>query len=112
MIFTTVSTSWYLFFSSFVPSLASDCKKVKSWCMLSRNRLCLLDGKIRGKSPDHVFDLNYFESMLHTVIFQASVLSFFLSCRSAPKKFFSLCCSVFLSLCPCLSFHSFANLKL
>ena len=27
MIFTTVETSLYLYFSSFVPSLASDCKK-------------------------------------------------------------------------------------
>ena len=37
---------------------------------------------------------------------------FYLSCRSTSKKFFSLCCSVFLSFCPYLSFHSFANLKL
>jgi len=27
MIVTTVATSLYLYFSSFVPSLASDCKK-------------------------------------------------------------------------------------
>ena len=27
MIFTTVATSLYLYFSSFVPNLASDCKK-------------------------------------------------------------------------------------
>src|SRR4051812_46899541 len=59
MIVTTVETSLYLYFSSFVPSLALDCKKVKSWCMLSRNRLCLLDGKLRDKLPDHLFDLNF-----------------------------------------------------
>src|SRR3954469_2234441 len=113
LIITTVATSLYLYFSSFVPSLASDCKKVKSWCMLSRNRFCLLDGKIRDKSPDHLFDLNFFNSILHTIVFQASVLSYFdLSCRSAYKKFFSLCCHVFLSFCPCFSFSSFANLKL
>src|SRR3954463_14449833 len=29
MIVTTVATSLYLYFSSFVPSLASDCKKVQ-----------------------------------------------------------------------------------
>src|SRR4051812_28433280 len=44
--------------------------------MLSRNRFRLLDGKIRDKSPDHIFDLNCFDSMLHTIIFQASVLSY------------------------------------
>ena len=37
---------------------------------------------------------------------------FYLSCRSTSKKFFSLYCSVFLSFCPCFSFHSFAILKL
>src|SRR4051812_656180 len=57
--------------------------------MLSRNRLSLLDGKIHDKSPDHLFDLNFFDSMLHTIVFQASVQSFFdFSCRSALKKFF------------------------
>src|SRR3954463_41247 len=81
--------------------------------MLSRNRFCLLDGKIHDKSPDHHFDLNLFESMIHTINFQEYVQSFFaLSCRSASKKFFSLCCSIFLSFCPCFYFRSFANLKL
>src|SRR3954470_19345937 len=72
MIVTTVTTSLYLYFSSFVPSLASDCRKVKSWYMLSRNRFCLLDGKNRKKSPDHLFDINFFDSMLHEISFQAS----------------------------------------
>ena len=76
MIVTTVATSLYLYFSSFVPSLASDCKKVQSWSMLSRNRLSLLDGKIRDKSPDHLFDLNFFGSVLHAITFQTSVHSF------------------------------------
>src|SRR3954466_15852436 len=75
MIVTTVATSLYLYFSSFVPSLASDCKKVESWFLLSRNRLCLLDGKILNKSPDHLFGLNCFYNMLHTIVFQASVKS-------------------------------------
>src|SRR3954471_24807711 len=75
MIVTTVATSLYLYFSSFVPSLASDCKKIKSWYMLSRNRFCLLDGKIHDKSPYHIFDLNIYDSMIHAIIFQASVLS-------------------------------------
>src|SRR4051812_46239374 len=74
--------------------------------MLSRNRFCLLDGKIRDKSRDSLFYLIYFDSMLHTIIFQAFVLT------SASKKFFSLCCYVFLSFCPRFSFRGFANLKL
>ena len=63
-------------FSSFVTSLASDCKKFKSCDMLSRNTFCLLDGKIPHKSPDHLFDLNCFDSMIHTITFRAFPLSF------------------------------------
>src|ERR1044072_8923678 len=73
MFVTTVATSLYLYLSSFVPSLASYCKKFKSWCLLSRNRFCLLDEKIRDKSPDHLFDLNIFYSMIHTISLLASV---------------------------------------
>src|SRR3954470_11732671 len=111
MIVTTVETSLYLYFSSFVPSLASDCKKVKSWCMLSRNRFCLLDGKILDKSPDHLFDLIFLQHAPYDYISGICSELFDLSCRSATKKFVSLCCSVFLSFCPYLSFLSFANLK-
>ena len=46
--------------------------------MLSRNRFCLLDGKIPHKSPDHLFYLNFFDSMLYIISFLASVLSFFI----------------------------------
>src|SRR3954471_12219352 len=80
--------------------------------MLSRNRFCLLDGKNRDKSPDHLFDLNFFDSMLHTIVFQAPFKFYDLSCISASKKFPFLCCSVFLSFCPGFSFRSFAILKL
>src|SRR4051812_29399266 len=31
----------------------------------------------------------------------------YLCCRSAYKKFFSLCCPIFLSFCPCFPFGSF-----
>ena len=54
--------------------------------MLSRNIFCLLDGKIRDKSPDNLFDLNCFDSMLHTIIFQAYVLSFFIRVVEVPRK--------------------------
>ena len=72
--------------------------------MLSRNRFCLLDGKIRDKSPDHLFDLNYFDSMLHTITFQAYVQSFLIWVAEVPRKnylfsvvlFFSASAPVFL----------------
>src|SRR3954463_16129071 len=65
--------------------------------MLSRNRLCLLDGKIHDKSPDHLFDLNCFESMLHTIVFQASVQSFLISVAEVPLKNYFLCVILFFS---------------
>ena len=79
MLVTTVATSLYLYFQALCQVLASDCKKMfKSCDMLSRNRFCLLDRKIHHKSPDHLFDLNFFDSMLYTIIFLVSVLSFFI----------------------------------
>ena len=72
--------------------------------MLSRNRFCQLDGKIWDKSPDHHFDLNFFDSMLHTIVFQASVLRFLIWVSEVPRKntflsavlFFSASVPVFL----------------
>ena len=54
--------------------------------MLSRNRFCLHDKKIRDKSPDHLFDLNFFDSMFHTIVFQESVLSFLIWVAEVPRK--------------------------
>ena len=50
--------------------------KVVTCC--SENRFCLLDGKISLKSPDHLFDPNFLDSMLYTIFFLPSVLSFFI----------------------------------
>src|SRR3954464_7021978 len=86
MIVTTVATSLYHYFSSFVPSLASDCKKVQKLVMLSRNRFCLLDRQILNKLPDHLFGLNYFDSILHTIVFQASLQSFLILVAEVPQK--------------------------
>ena len=54
--------------------------------MLSRNRLCLLDGKNSHKSSDHLFDLNCFDSMIHTIIFQSSVMSFLIWVAEVPRN--------------------------
>ena len=64
--------------------------------MLSRNRFCLLDGKIRHKSPDHPFDLNFFDSMLYTIVFLSSVLSFLIWVAEVPRKNYLLSAGLFL----------------
>ena len=46
-------------------------------CCPEIDSVCLM-GKNWNKSPDHLFDLNFFESMLHTITFQTSVQSFFI----------------------------------
>ena len=76
MIVTIVETSLYLYFSSFVPTLASDWKKDQKLVNTVQKQIMSADGKIHDKSPDHLFDLNFFDNMLHTIMFQASVLSF------------------------------------
>src|ERR1041385_3997666 len=85
--------------------------KVVTCC--PQNRFCLLDEKNRNKSPVHLFELNFLHSMLYKITKLPYVLSFFdLSCRNAPKKFFTICCSVFHRFCHVLSLLTFANLKL
>src|SRR3954469_18836112 len=76
MIVTTVATSLYLYFSSFVPSLASECMKVQKLELAVQKQILSFDEKIRDKLPYHLFDLNFFDSMLHTIILLASVQSF------------------------------------
>ena len=65
--------------------------------MLSRNRFCLLDGKIRDKSPDHLFDLNFFDRMLHKISFQAYVQSFLIWAAEVPWKNYFLSAILFFS---------------
>ena len=73
---TTVATPLYLYLQALSQVYPLIAKNLKSCDMLSRNRFCLLDRKILTKSPDHLFDRNFFDSMLHTITFQASVQSF------------------------------------
>src|SRR3954467_11167236 len=97
MIFTTVETSLYLYFSRLCQVYPQIARKCKSWGLLSRNRFCLLDGKILNKSPDHLFDLNFFDSMIHTIVFQASVQSFLISVAEVPRKNFPFSAILFFS---------------
>ena len=80
--------------------------------MLSRNRLCLLDGTIRQNSRDHLLDMIFFQYDLYNCVSSVCSEFFDLSCRSAPKQLFTTCCSVFPRFCHVLHFHCFANLKL
>ena len=70
-----------------MPSLASDCKKrpkVLTWCR-ETNSVCLTE-KIAINHQIVFFDLNVFDSMLHTISFQASVQSFFIWVAEVPQK--------------------------
>src|ERR1041385_1081506 len=88
-------------------------REVKVVTCCPEKRFCPRDGKNKNKSPVHLFELNFLHSVLYTIMELSYVLSFFyLSCRSAPKKFFTTCCSVFHRFCHVLSLLTFANLKL
>src|ERR1041385_1165839 len=86
MIVTTLATSLYLYFQALCQVLPPIARKFKSCDMLSRKQILSLDGKISLKSPDHLFDLNFFDSVLHTIYFRASVLSFFIRVAEVPLK--------------------------
>ena len=113
MFVTTVASSLYLYFSALCQVQPLIARKFKSCDVLSRKQILSLDRKIRIKSPDHLFGLNFFDSVLYIIVFRASVLSFFdLSCRSIPNRSITTCCSVFHRFCPVLPFLHFANLEL
>ena len=61
-------------------------RKFKSCDALCRKQILSLDRKIRIKSPDHLFGLNFFDSVLYTIVFQASVLSFLIGVAEVPRK--------------------------
>src|SRR3954466_642094 len=44
-------------------------------CCPETDFVCFTEKNL-NKSPDHLFDLNCFDSMIHTIVFQASVQSF------------------------------------
>ena len=65
-----------------------------------------LDRKIRIKSPDHLFGLNFFDSVLYIIVFRASVLSFLIRVAEVPRKNHLLPAVLFFtdSVLFCLSF--------
>src|ERR1041385_5715546 len=110
--------------------------KVVTCC--PENRFCPRDGKNHRKIPVRLLELKFLHRMLYTIVklsalkdelgfFRAEIFTqnalyncetfvcsefFVLSCRSAPKKFFTTCFSVFHRFCHVLYFLTFANVKL
>ena len=83
---TTVASSLYLCFSILCQVQPLIARKFKSCDALCRKQILSLDRKIRIKSPDHLFGLNFFDSVLYTIVFQASVLSFLIGVAEVPRK--------------------------
>ena len=113
MIVTTVATSLYLYFSSFVPFIASYDKGSESCDMLSRKQILSSWLEKSEKNPSSSFWDDFFtqRALYNYGTFVCSEF-FYLSCRSIPKKFFSTCWSVCHRFCPILPFLRFANRKL
>src|SRR3954467_1230336 len=86
MIVTTVATSLYLYFQSWCQVYPPIARKFKSCDMLSRKQILSLDRKIHDNSPDHLFNLNFFYSVIHTILFRVSVLIFLISVAEVPPK--------------------------
>ena len=83
---TTVASSLYLCFSILCQVQPLIARKFKSCDALCRKQILSLDRKIRIKSPDHLFGLNFFDSVLYTIIFRESVLSFLIGVAEVPRK--------------------------
>ena len=86
MLFTTVASSLYLCFSILCQVQPLIARKFKSCDALCRKQILSLDRKIRIKSPDHLFGLNFFDSVLYIIVFRASVLSFLIRVVEVPRK--------------------------
>ena len=54
--------------------------------MLSRKHILFASLQKSLKIPDHLFDLNCFDSMLYTIVFLASILSFLIWVAEVPRK--------------------------
>ena len=111
MLVNTVATSLYLYFQALCQVLASGDKWIKSCDVLSRKQILCAPRKNWCKITHHLFDLNFFDSMLYTIVFLPSVLSFLIWVVEVPQKnLFTTCWSVFPRFCLVLRFPSFANL--
>ena len=106
MLFTAVASSLYLFFSYLCQVQPLIARKFKSCEVLSRKQILSLDRKIRIKSPDHLFGLHFFDCVLYTIVFRASVLSFLIRVAEVPRKNHLLPAGLFFtdSVLFCLSF--------
>ena len=84
-------------------------RKFKSCEVLSRKQILSLDRKIRIKSPDHLFGLHFFDSVLYIIVFRASVLSFLIRVEEVPRKIIYYLLFCFSQILSCLPFPSFCK---
>ena len=109
MFVTTVATSLYLYFSILCQVWPLIARKIKSCDVLSRKQILSLDRIIRIKSPDHLFGLNFFDSVLYTIVFRASVLSFLIRVAEVPEKIIYYLLFCFSQILSCFVFPSFCK---
>ena len=113
MLVTTVQTSLYLYFQALCQVLASDCKKVQKLWHVVQKLIKFAWRKISSKITRSYFWSEYFWKYALYNLLSGVCFDFFdLSWRSALKKLFTTCWSVFYRFCGVLRFHRFANLKL
>ena len=114
--------SWCCYYSSiiivsllfnFVPSVATDCKKVQKLWRAVQETDSVLGQKNSYKITRSSFWSEFFrQSSLYNCISCICSEFFDLSCRSTPNKSITTCCSVFHRFCPVLPFLHFANQEL
>ena len=101
------------FLFSSVPSLAADCKKVqKLWHVVQKTDSVLGQKNSNKITRSSFWSEVFWQRALYNWLSSVCSELFYLSCRSAPKKIFTTCWSVFHRFCPVLPFLRFANLEL
>lgn len=85
MCVTTLATSLYLYFQALCQVIAFDCNKVPKLWHVVQKQIMSAWRKNRQKSPDHLFDLNCFDSMIYIISFWESLLSFLIWVVEVPR---------------------------
>ena len=99
--------------SNFVPGIASDFKKIqKLWHVVQKiETFSPLEEFLKITTLSFWFEL-FWKCAPYNWLPWVCFEFIDLNCRSAPKKLFTTCCSVFHRFCLVLPFLGFANLKL
>src|SRR4051812_38044085 len=110
MIVTTVATSLYLYFSCFVPIIASYDKGSESCDMLSRKTdSVLVKGKITEKIPVYLFELNFLHNVLYKIMELSYVMCFFILVAEVSQKILYYLLVCFSQILSCFASCSFCK---